>query len=116
MRPWRHVAFTDQTLHAGPGALRAGLATSLGFGHVGAIALILHPAAFVAQLDGAERERYRALTARRAADARDAWARVWMNQQPAFTRRADRRFDAADGTACSGKRRGRAPPQPQRPP
>ncbi len=98
MRPWSHVAFSDAPLRPGPGRLRAGLVTSLGFGHVGAIALILHPAAFVALLSPQERERYDQRATSRLADARERWARVWMGERDAFARRAERRFNHPDHT------------------
>ncbi len=49
MRRFEHLAFTDRAVHSAT-PLRAGLVTSLGFGHVGAVALVLHPDAFAAQL------------------------------------------------------------------
>jgi fatty acid synthase len=80
--------------------MRAGLVTSLGFGHVGAIALVLHPAAFVAQLTPEQRQAYQDSALAHLEKARQNWARIWMGQQIAFQKRTERRFDFADGTAC----------------
>ncbi len=52
----KHLVWLRQTLQTGP--LRAGLLTSLGFGHVSAMVAVAHPAAFVAAL---------------APEAREAW-------------------------------------------
>ncbi|MCB1283275.1 MAG: beta-ketoacyl synthase, partial [Microthrixaceae bacterium] len=48
------------------GSLRAGLLTSLGFGHVAAIVAIVHPEAFVATIEPDRRDDYRRRAAQRS--------------------------------------------------
>ncbi len=98
MRPHQHIAFTDRPLIAGRGALRAALVTSLGFGHASAIALLLHPAAYVAMLDAERRAAWQASAGDKLRQARQRQARIWMGEESLFERRSDRRFAAADGS------------------
>lgn len=99
MGPYTHLGFTDEPLRPGPAApMRAGLLTSLGFGHVSAVALVLHPSAFVAAIPEAERADWQARVAARQAWARRRQAAVLMGEVPHYQKRAHRRFAAADGT------------------
>jgi len=99
MRGFEHMAFTDQTLRPGPQVpLRAGLLTSLGFGHVSAIALVLHRDAFLASIPADRREVYLAAAQARTARGQHAWARVRLGLDPAFEKRNHRRFAAPDGS------------------
>ncbi|MEO7070138.1 MAG: beta-ketoacyl synthase N-terminal-like domain-containing protein, partial [Nostocoides sp.] len=59
----KHLVWLRQSLEAGP--MRAGLLTSLGFGHVSAMVAVAHPGAFVAALSPEQRETWlQAATAR----------------------------------------------------
>lgn len=73
---------TPLDLSAGDGAEsrapKAGLVTSLGFGHVSALVAVVHPGAFLA-----------ALAAERGQDAADAWARKAAAREEAGLRRID---------------------------
>ncbi len=51
-----HLVWLRQALQTGP--LRAGLLTSLGFGHVSAMVAVAHPGAFVAALSPEQRETW----------------------------------------------------------
>ncbi|MEO5652615.1 MAG: fatty acid synthase subunit beta domain-containing protein [Marmoricola sp.] len=51
-----HLVWLRQSLQTGP--LRAGLLTSLGFGHVSAMVAVAHPGAFVAALSPEQRETW----------------------------------------------------------
>ncbi len=101
MAAYDHVAFSDESLEPGPAApLRAGLLTSLGFGHVSAVALVLHPAAFAAALDAETEADWRARVAERQAWSTRRRAAILMGEEAHYTKRTGRRFVAADGTAC----------------
>jgi fatty acid synthase len=77
---------------------RAAMLTSLGFGHVAALVLLVHPAAFEAALSGPEREVWAAAAARRRQDAERL--RRWQpfGGPPAFRRRPSR-LPGADHSA-----------------
>ncbi|WP_328857677.1 DUF1729 domain-containing protein [Williamsia herbipolensis] len=65
MRRHDHLVWVTEPLRLGERfPLKAGLLTSLGFGHVSGLIAVVHPEAFVASLDPAAREDYR----RRAAE------------------------------------------------
>ncbi|WP_370616341.1 fatty acid synthase subunit beta domain-containing protein [Mumia qirimensis] len=65
-----HLVWLREALEA-PAPMRAGLVTSLGFGHVAALVAIAHPEAFLATLDATQREEYE-----RAARAREVSGRL----------------------------------------
>ncbi|MCA9538721.1 MAG: hypothetical protein KC620_07515, partial [Myxococcales bacterium] len=96
MAPWRHLAFSDESLRAGP--LRAALVTSLGFGHVSALALLLHPQAFRAALKVRDRVAWEAGVAARLEAGWRRHVAALMDEAPYYTKRTARRFAAADGT------------------
>ena len=99
MRPWSHMAFTDQLLKPGPASpMRAGLLTSLGFGHVSALVLLLHPEAFVAALPETMRETWRTAAAARRERGRLDWIRAMHGDGAVFTRPNGRRLPHADGS------------------
>lgn len=101
MAAFDHLVFSDTTLQPGPAvALKAGLLTSLGFGHVGAIALVLHPDAFVAALPAADRARWVERMQRRRDAARRTHAEVLMGERRLFEKRGHRRFVSPDGSAA----------------
>ncbi len=72
---------------------KAALLTSLGFGHVSAAVLLIHPAAFSAALEPPERERYLAEVARRTevSDHQRRWDA--FGGGPAYQRRKARRLE-----------------------
>ena len=99
MRKYRHIGFSDATLRPGPAVkLRAGLLTSLGFGHVGAIGLVLHPDAFHQRIPAGDRAAYAAQVQDRAMAREHARTAVLLGDRMAFAKRSHRRFAAADGT------------------
>ncbi|MCB9547774.1 MAG: DUF1729 domain-containing protein [Myxococcales bacterium] len=97
MAAYSHMAFTDESLTASE-PLRAAVVTSLGFGHVSAVALVLHPEAFRATLDPVARAAWEATAAERVDRGWRERAAVWMDEAPHFTKRQHRRFQAADGS------------------
>jgi fatty acid synthase len=83
--------------------VRAGLVTSLGFGHVSAVVALAHPDVFVEAIPDDERGEYLARArARRVAGARSRLAAVYGGQ-PVLSRRTDRRI--GEGTADALKAR-----------
>ncbi len=52
------LVFSDQTLEVGPGKIAAGLLTSLGFGHVGAMLCLVHPERLYTRLSEEEYQKY----------------------------------------------------------
>lgn len=79
--------------------LKAGLVTSLGFGHVAGIIALAHPQAFVATLDEETREQYLAVSRRRTVEGRMRLARTMTGGAPAYERPADRRLGSGGGSA-----------------
>jgi fatty acid synthase len=99
LRPHRHLCWGDDVLQAGPAVpLRAGLLTSLGFGHVGALVLAIHPDSFTAALTPEQLAHWQAAAAARQARGRQKLARAMMGQVPLYERRTHRRFDQQDGS------------------
>jgi fatty acid synthase len=101
MRSFEHLGFTNRTLPLGRlHALRAGLLTSLGFGHVGGIALLLHTGAFEALLTPEALAVYRAARTAREATRDRVWYDILRGRRALFERRGHRRFHAADGSTA----------------
>ena len=87
MAKYPTMCFTDRSLHLGTEHCKAVLFTSLGFGHVGAGALFVHPDFALRLLPPTELAAY----AKRRA-AREAWStrRQWeilLGKTPAYERR-----------------------------
>ncbi|MHC9295750.1 fatty acid synthase subunit beta domain-containing protein [Mycobacterium sp. LTG2003] len=73
--------------------LKAGLVTSLGFGHVSGLIALVHPEAFIAALDPAEREDYRKRAEQRTLAGQRRLASAIAGGRPMYEKPADRRFD-----------------------
>jgi fatty acid synthase len=99
--PWLVVDDRSLQLSEAP---RAALLTSLGFGHVAAVVLLVHPAAFEAALDGAERAAWasRAEHRRREAERRRRWQP--FGGEPAFRRRPPRLAGADPAARAAAER------------
>ncbi len=107
MREAGTLCFSDKPIASAPGALRAALLTSLGFGHVGAIVCAVHPFFFWRCLSEAQRETYRERLDARMRAAERKLDRVLMGQEPVFTPRrrpADAPADNALLLAAHGAR------------
>lgn len=100
MRTYKHLLFTDENLQVPVERLRAGLVTSLGFGHVNALLLFIHPHAFEAALPAEAWAEWRNKVAQRARTARETRAAILRGEQPLVSIRTERRFDAPDGSRC----------------
>ncbi|QWC84843.1 DUF1729 domain-containing protein [Nocardioidaceae bacterium] len=92
-----HLVWLRETLRTGP--LRAGLVTSLGFGHVSALIALAHPAAFAATLTDAERETWLVAASERLAAGERRRQEAMCGGEALFTRVDGRRFDDADQLA-----------------
>jgi fatty acid synthase len=82
------------------GGLEAGLVTSLGFGHVSGISLILHPRHFVAALGKKTRNEWSERAQERRRDEATRLIDAMLGEKPSFEKRNERRFIAGDGTAA----------------
>ena len=72
--------------------LKAGLVTSLGFGHVSALIAVVHPQAFLAALDPEQRETYTKKATERSLAGQRRLASAIAGGRPMYERPADRRF------------------------
>ena len=98
MRGFEHIGFTDSALHIGKGEIRAGLVTSLGFGHVSGLALLIHPGVFPRGASRATaRGLYRPGSGANAVGNHNIDGRL-DGSCSIFEKRNERRFDSADGT------------------
>ncbi len=96
MREYPHLVWARETLNLGERfPLKAGLLTSLGFGHVSGLIAVVHPEAFVATLDPEQAEEYRRASAERARKGSQRLLEAMCGVEPAYKRPPNRRFDAA---------------------
>jgi fatty acid synthase, bacteria type len=73
--------------------LKAGLVTSLGFGHVSGLVALVHPQAFLAALDAGQRAEYQRRADARLLAGQRRLASAIAGGRPMYERPADRRFD-----------------------
>ncbi len=89
-----HFVWPRETLRLGEKfPLKAGLVTSLGFGHVSGLIALVHPQAFLAALDPAQREAYTLAARNRLLSGQRRLAAAIAGGKPMYERPADRRFD-----------------------
>ncbi|MBV9639236.1 MAG: DUF1729 domain-containing protein [Mycobacteriaceae bacterium] len=89
-----HFVWPRETLRLGGKLpLKAGLVTSLGFGHVSGLIALVHPQAFLAALEPVERESYMQRAAGRVLAGQRRLASAIAGGKPLYERPADRRFD-----------------------
>jgi fatty acid synthase len=97
MEEFGHLVWPRESLHFGERLpLKAGLLTSLGFGHVSGLIAVVHPQAFVAAIDPAERDDYVARARARLADGRQRLAQAMCGGADLYERPADRRLGEDD--------------------
>ena len=90
-----HFVWPRQTLNlAGRVPLKAGLLTSLGFGHVSGLVALVHPQAFVASLKPEARQGYLERAHARVLDGQRRLASAMAGGRPLYERPSGRRFDA----------------------
>ncbi|MEV7395791.1 fatty acid synthase subunit beta domain-containing protein [Aeromicrobium sp. NPDC092404] len=85
-----HLVWLRKPLAAG--RLKAGILTSLGFGHVAGLIAIAHPQAFLATLSGEERDSYAARAEARIIEGRMRLVRAMYGGPSLYERPADRRL------------------------
>ena len=89
-----HFVWVRETLRlGGKFPLKAGLVTSLGFGHVSGLVALVHPEAFLATLDAEQRAQYRSRADARLIAGQRRLASAIAGGRPMYERPADRRFD-----------------------
>ncbi|ABM14902.1 MULTISPECIES: type I polyketide synthase [Mycolicibacterium] len=89
-----HFVWPRETLRLGEKyPLKAGLVTSLGFGHVSGLIALVHPQAFLATLTPEQRAAYTAQAQERVLAGQRRLASAIAGGRPMFERPADRRFD-----------------------
>jgi fatty acid synthase len=88
-----HFVWPRETLRLGEKfPLKAGLVTSLGFGHVSGLIALVHPQAFLASLDPEQREDYLRRAEQRTLAGQRRLASAIAGGRPMYERPADRRF------------------------
>jgi fatty acid synthase, bacteria type len=88
-----HFVWVRDTLRLGEKfPLKAGLVTSLGFGHVSGLVALVHPQAFLAALSPAQREAYKKRADARVLAGQRRLASAIAGGPPMYEKPADRRF------------------------
>ena len=113
-----HLVWLRDTLRLGDKfPLKAGLVTSLGFGHVSGLVALVHPQAFLAALDPEQREEYQERSDARVLAGQRRLASAIAGGRPLYEKPADRRFsheapekrqeadDASGSGVAAGRRR-----------
>ncbi|MGA7131413.1 MAG: beta-ketoacyl synthase N-terminal-like domain-containing protein, partial [Mycobacterium sp.] len=89
-----HFVWVRDTLRlGGKFPLKAGLVTSLGFGHVSGLVALVHPQAYLATLDLEQRADYQRRADARLLAGQRRLASAIAGGRPMYERPADRRFD-----------------------
>ncbi|WUD63204.1 DUF1729 domain-containing protein [Nocardia sp. NBC_00511] len=105
MRDYPHLVWLREALPVGDRfPLKAGLVTSLGFGHVSGLIALVHPQAFVEAIaDAEQREAYQRQAEQRQLAGRQRFAEAMCGGAPLYERPADRRL-GGDGTPAKKSR------------
>jgi len=89
-----HFVWVRDTLRLGEKfPLKAGMLTSLGFGHVSGLVALVHPQAFIAALDADQRADYQRRADARLLAGQRRLASAIAGGEPMYQRPPDRRFD-----------------------
>ncbi len=89
-----HFVWARETLRLGDKfPLKAGLVTSLGFGHVSGLIALVHPQAFLASLSEQDREDYTKRAHERVLAGQRRLASAIAGGRPMYEKPADRRFN-----------------------
>ncbi|WP_275426201.1 beta-ketoacyl synthase N-terminal-like domain-containing protein, partial [Nocardia arizonensis] len=93
MLEYRHLVWAREPLRFGDRLpLKAGLLTSLGFGHVSGLLAIVHPEAFIQAIDPDHRADYQRRAEQRQLAGRQRFVEAMYGGDPLYTRPADRRL------------------------
>ena len=100
LRDGEFLTLGDRSLRLAPQEpIRAGLVTSLGFGHVSALLALTHPDTFLAAVPEQQRDDYLRRAGRRRAEGVQQRLRTRLGR-PAAVRRSDRRLGSDDPAAA----------------
>ncbi|WP_267469509.1 DUF1772 domain-containing protein [Nocardia elegans] len=101
MREYPHLVWLREALRFGDRfPLKAGLVTSLGFGHVSGLLAVVHPQAFIQAIEPGRREEYQQRAQQRQLAGRQRIAEAMCGGAPLYERPADRRL-GGDGTPAT---------------
>ncbi|NNH73777.1 type I polyketide synthase [Nocardia uniformis] len=104
MKAYPHLVWLREALKLGDRfPLKAGLVTSLGFGHVSGLLAIVHPQAFVQAIDPERREEYLRKAEERKLSGRQRFVEAMCGGDALYERPADRRL-GGDGTPAKQSR------------
>jgi fatty acid synthase, bacteria type len=93
------LVFSDQTIKVPAGQIKAGLITSLGFGHVAGAVCIAHPDSVLKNLSARDRKSYLQKRAQREQLHRSWSESVLVGDTPHFEARTERPFTSAEEEA-----------------
>ncbi|MFI5538821.1 fatty acid synthase subunit beta domain-containing protein [Nocardia sp. NPDC051900] len=98
MLAFPHLVWLREPLRLGGRLpLKAGLVTSLGFGHVNGLLAIVHPEAFIQAIEPGRREEYQRTAQERQLTGRQRFVEAMCGGAPLYERPADRRL-GGEGT------------------
>ncbi|MEV0948538.1 fatty acid synthase subunit beta domain-containing protein [Rhodococcus sp. NPDC049939] len=104
MSEYEHLVWAREPLRFGEHLpLRAGLLTSLGFGHVSGMIAVVHPQAFVEAIPSGVRAAYLEQAGQRTLEGQRRLARAMCGGGSLFERPADRRFGGDDVPASASR-------------
>ncbi|MFR9751675.1 fatty acid synthase subunit beta domain-containing protein [Nocardia sp. 004] len=98
LREYPHLVWVREPLRFGDRLpLKAGLVTSLGFGHVSGLLAVVHAEAFIQAIEPGRREQYQRRAQERQLSGRQRIAEAMCGGAPLYERPADRRL-GGEGT------------------
>ncbi|WP_436838369.1 fatty acid synthase subunit beta domain-containing protein [Nocardia xishanensis] len=98
MQAYPHLVWPREPLRFGDRfPLKAGLVTSLGFGHVSGLLAVVHPQAFLRAIEPVRREEYQRRAEQRQLAGRQRMVEAMCGGAPLYERPADRRL-GGEGT------------------
>ncbi|MEU1997484.1 fatty acid synthase subunit beta domain-containing protein [Nocardia gamkensis] len=104
MLAYPHLVWLREPLRLGDRLpLKAGLVTSLGFGHVNGLLAVVHPEAFIQAIEPGRREEYQRRAQERQLAGRQRFVEAMCGGAPLYERPADRRL-GGDGTPAKRAR------------
>ncbi|MEU1549426.1 fatty acid synthase subunit beta domain-containing protein [Nocardia sp. NPDC005745] len=104
MFAYPHLVWLREPLRLGDRLpLKAGLLTSLGFGHVNGLLAVVHPEAFIQAIEPGRREEYQRRAQERQLAGRQRFVEAMCGGAPLYERPADRRL-GGDGTPAKRAR------------
>ncbi|TGK02851.1 DUF1729 domain-containing protein [Leptospira langatensis] len=94
MNQYSFLTFTDESISFGKHNIKAGILTTLGFGHVGALCLFVHSDYFLAALSEEQREKYLSIRREREIQGRNRYHEIRMGiGKPLYERKTKSYFE-----------------------